>query len=255
MVDQMIYLMKFVASFILPPGIFVIILFAIAAKVRKSSRLASRWLVGVTIVLYALTTNLVSDALLRTLEYRYTPPRSVSGDVIIMLGGGATSSAPDIGEAEGNLSGSASARLLTAARLQKMLRVPIILSGGQVYADTGREAIIAKRLLVGLGVEESQIMIEDQSLNTKQNARFVHKILEENHFSSPILVTSAFHMERALINFDKEHVPVFPFPTDYMTNREDHFYFNKIAPSASALQDSALFFREWLGIAAAKLVK
>ena len=43
----------------------------------------------------------------------------------------------------------------------------IILAGGQVYADSGAEAVIAKRILVGLGVEENKIFIDNTSLNTK----------------------------------------------------------------------------------------
>lgn len=251
----MIYFLKFGASFILPPGIFIVFFMVCAIFLwNKARRLAAVMMVA-TVVFYLLTMPLFADALLSTLENRHAPLNEVSGDVIIMLGGGATSDTPDLGGAVGNLSGSAANRLLLAARLEKLLDVPVILAGGQVYSDTGREAIIAKRMLIELGVDEGRILIDDQSLNTKQNAQNVHKLLAEHHFDRPILITSAFHMERSLLNFAKEGVAAVPFPADYQTNRNNDFYFNKLAPSAEAFKNSCIFFREWLGIFAAKLVK
>ena len=70
---------------------------------------------------------------MRSLEGRFIPPSEVSGDVVIMLGGGATLDTPDV-TGKGQLSSHASNRLLTVALLQKKLNVPIILAGGQVYA-------------------------------------------------------------------------------------------------------------------------
>lgn len=250
----MIYLLKFGASFILPPGIFIVMLTLGVILLWKRNRKIAQMMAGTVCLFYLLTTSLVADALLGSLESRYAPPEMVAGDVIIMLGGGATSDTPDI-HGQGNLSGSAANRLLTVARLQKKLQVPVILSGGQVYADSGREAVIAQRMLLELGVREDQVLIEDRSLNTKQNAQLVYKILTEKQYTQPILVTSAFHMERSVLNFRKENVSVVPFPADYMVNRENAFYFNKLAPSAGALENSCIFFREWLGILAAKLVQ
>lgn len=238
----------------MPPGIFLVALFGIAFALRTVNPRCAKALAGVAFIFYLLATPLVSDALLRQLEYRYEPPVEAAGDVIVMLGGGATGDAPDIGVNAGNLSGAASARLLTAARLQKALDAPVILAGGQVYSDTGREARIAKRILMDLGVEESKIFVEDQSLNTRQNAQNTSKILLEQGFKAPILVTSAFHMERSMINFAKENIDATPFPTDYETSRTYDFYFNKLAPSGGALANSCVFFRELLGILAAKAV-
>ena len=94
-------------------------------------------------------------------------------------------------------------RLLTAVRLERRFAIPIILSGGQVFADTGREADIAERIARQLGVSPDKIYVENQSLNTRQNAQYVKRIMDENGFTRPILVTSAFHMERSVLNFTR----------------------------------------------------
>lgn len=249
----MIFLLKFGASFVLPPGLFFVAFLALAAYLRRRQRGAARALAAVTLVFYALSTTLVSDALLASLEGRYAPPQHPEGDVIVVLGGGATSDTPDIGGA-GNLSGPAANRLLTAARLQKMLDLPIVVAGGKVYADTGREAEIARRMLLGLGVPEGKIFAEDQSLNTKQNAQFTKQILDAHGWTRPLLVTSAFHMERSLLNFQKAGMDATPVPADYFVSRSRAFYCNRLAPSSAALDNSQIFFREWLGILVARMV-
>jgi len=242
----MIYLLKFGASFILPPGIFFLgfIILSILLWRRKEHALASAF-IGLTVVFYLLSTSFVTDSLLGDLESVYDPSADPQGDVIIMLGGGATKDTPDL-DGTGGLSGSAANRLMTAVRLYNRLHVPILVSGGQVYADSGREAVIAKRMLLSLGVKESDILVEDQSLNTRENAKFSQEILKKNLLVKPILVTSAFHMERSVLNFQKENVAVQPFPTDYMVNREHAFHYNKLSPSASALRDTGLVLQEKL---------
>jgi len=250
----MIYLLKFGASFLLPPGIFIVAFVGIAFLLwKKQERNFAKGLAGITFVFYLLSTGVVSEILLGSLEDRYEPPTELAGDAVIMLGGGATSDTTDV-DGQGNLGGSAANRLLTAARLQKKMNVPIVLSGGQVYADSGREAQIAKRMLLSLGISAEKILIEDQSLNTKQNAEYVHKLLVEQGYNHPILVTSAFHMERSVINFHKENIDVVPYPTDYMVNKKHVFHYNKLAPSAGALYGNYLFLQEWLGILVAKTI-
>lgn len=249
----MIFLLKFGASFVLPPGLFFVALLGLAVYLRKRQRRAAYVLAIVTLLFYALSTTLVSDALLASLEGRYAPPERPQGDVIVVLGGGATSDTPDI-DGAGNLSGPAANRLLTAARLQKALDLPIVAAGGKVYADTGREAEITRRMLLGLGVPEEKIFVEDQSQNTKQNAQFTKRLLDAHGWEQPLLVTSAFHMERSLLNFQKAGMRATPVPADYFVSRTRHFYFNRLAPSSAALDNSQIFFREWLGIWVARMV-
>ena len=179
------------------------------------------------------------------LESAYQPPERPVGDVIIMLGGGAYSDTPDV-DGTGTLCASPASRLLTAVRLQRQLDVPILLSGGQVYEDTGAEAKIAKRVLVSLGVPENKILTETRSINTSQNARFSAEILRENGLSHPILVTSAFHMKRSVLNFAKQGVAVEPFPTDYMVAHHPVFHYTKLRPQTEALLDNVTVLQETL---------
>lgn len=248
-----IYIYKTIVSFLMPPGVFLVCMAWLWWRLAKKKRPEAKWLGAVTVLLYALSMPYVGDRLLETLEGEYVPPAAVAGDVIIMLGGGATFGTPDI-DGTGQLSGNAANRLLTAARLQRQLGVPVILSGGQVYEDTGREAVIGKRIMVGIGIADSQVLVEDTSLNTQQNAANVQKILAEKGFKRPILVTSAFHMPRSVINFEKQGVTVVPYPADYMVSQGGNsFYIGKWVPSVDALRSSYIALHEYLGILAAKV--
>lgn len=243
----MVYFLKFCASFILPPGVFFLLFFIISYYIYKKLREKKLALLifSITFIFYLLSTNLVAGFLIGSLEETYAPPENIQGDVIIMLGGGAFADVPDI-DGEGSLTAAPSARLLTALRLYHRLKVPILVSGGQVYEDSGKEAKIAKRMLLSLGVPEKDIIVEDKSINTTQNAKFSAKILNEKHFKNPILVTSAFHIPRAMLNFKNMDYNCVPVPTDYMASKRRIFHYTKLRPQSEALYMSVTVFQELL---------
>lgn len=242
--------MKFLYStFLFPPGIIIVAMLALGIYLYRRQPGVAKMIVAVTLFFYIFTISFVSDRLIGSLEGKYQPPEQVSGDVIVMLGGGATLDTPNV-HGLGHLSGFAANRLLTAAQLYHELHVPILVSGGKVLDTTGSEADIAKVILMGLGVPEDQIIPENKSLNTTENARFTKALLKERGFSQPILVTSAFHMERSVMQFHKVDLAVIPYPTDYQTNLELKFQPHQLWPSAVALLDASLALKEYLGILA-----
>lgn len=248
----MLYILKFIyGTLLFPPGILIIAMLAAAYRLRRSSNKAAGSLFVFAFALYLCCSPLLSGTVMRSLESRYSPPPEVRGDVIIMLGGGATLDTPNIG-GPGHLSGYAANRLLTAAQLYRKLGVPILVSGGKVFESTGLEADIAARTLLELGVPADKIIKETESLNTTQNAQFSAALLRAYGFRQPVLVTSAFHMHRAVLQFGKAGVTVVPFSTDYQTNRVNDFHAADLLPSSRAMQELVLGLKEYLGIAAAQ---
>ncbi len=243
----MVYLLKFGASWVLPPGIFILAFWGIAwyCWKRKGEKRLGALIAGLTTVFYLLCTSLVAEYVMGSLESAYTPPAAPQGDVIIMLGGGAMSDSPDV-DGTGALCASPANRLLTTVRLHRKLDVPILLSGGQVYSDTGAEAKIASRILNSLGVAPEDILVETKSINTTQNARFSAEILREKGFKQPILVTSAFHMNRSVLNFKKQGIDVVPYPTDYQVSHHPVFHYVKLRPQTEALLDNVTVLQEKL---------
>jgi len=233
----LVYALKFGASWILPPGIFILLALALCVKLFRISRKLSAVVLVATLIFYLLSTSFVAERLMGWLEELHTPPAQVEtsgADLIVLLGGGAISQVPDV-DGVGALCASPANRLLTAVRLQKLLNVPILVSGGQVYSDSGAEAEISARVLKSLGVPEDKILTETKSVNTSQNARYSALIMRENNFSKPLLVTSAFHMHRAMLNFNLNRVKPIAYPTDFTVAHNPTFHYTKLRPQAEAL--------------------
>ncbi len=244
----MVYFLKFGASWILPPGIFIICMIFLTFKLFKHSVRLAIFTGILTMCFYLLCTGLVSESLMGRLESVYSPPENVKtlgADSIIMLGGGAINDVPDV-DGEGAICSSPASRLLTTFRLYKILGVPILLSGGQVYEDSGQEAVIAARILKTLGVPPDKILTETSSVNTTQNAKFSAEILRENNLKRPVLVTSAFHMRRSVLNFENQDVKVIPYPTDFIVTQNPKFHYTKLRPTAESLFQNTIFMQEIL---------
>ncbi len=243
----MVYFMKFIASWVLPPGIFILAFWGISGYLwrKKGEKKVAAWLAGLTFAFYLLCTGLVSERMMGALESCYEPPENPAGDVIIMLGGGAMPDSPDV-DGTGALCAAPANRLLAAVRLQRKLNLPILVSGGQVYSDSGQEAVIAARMLRSLGVPEDKILIEDRSINTAQNAKFSAELLRAHGLSHPILVTSAFHMNRSMLNFERQGLDVMAYPADYHVSHHPVFHYTKLRPTSDGLLDSVTVFQEVL---------
>ncbi len=248
----MVFFVKFIyQTFFLPPGIIILLLILVSfLAYRKKSNL---WKAtsALALTLYLLSIPLVGDNLIHSLEKKYEPASDVSGDVIIMLGAGATFDTVNVNGA-GHLSGFSANRLLTCAQLYHKLNVPIIITDGHIEGVTGSAAIIGKGILVSLGIPENKIIVEDKSLNTTQNARYSKEIADKNGFRSPVLVTSAFHMPRSVKQFEKVGLHANPYPTDYQTNAGRHFALNDFVPSPEALYRTSLSIKEYIGILASR---
>ena len=244
---MLLYLIKAVYSFILPPGCIVAGLLLVSRHLRGHAGAAVFWL---ALLLYALSTSMVSGWLIGSLEDKHSAPADLdSRDVIILLGGGSTQDTPDI-DGSGQLGGSSANRMLMAARLSLKYDLPILYTGGQLYEGSGDEAGIVKRNLLDLGIPEGHILLERKSLNTQQSAVLCKPILADRGFTRPIIVTSAYHMERSLQIFQSVGVEAVPCPTDYKTNVNRQFAWHKLLPSAGSLSSSAAAIREYMGILA-----
>ncbi|HCZ11822.1 MAG TPA: YdcF family protein [Nitrospiraceae bacterium] len=171
---------------------------------------------SIGIFMWLLSISPVADAMLRGLESDFKIPENPRGDVIILLGGGVYDKVPDL-SGIGAPSEEMIARLVTAVRLQKRLNVPVIISGGAVFKGRQAEAPIVKRFLVDLGIHSGKIIIEDKSRDTIENAKYTKAICEKNGFKKPILVTSAMHMRRSVMSYEKTGIKVVPVPSSFRT--------------------------------------
>lgn len=86
----MLYFIKFLYSFLSPPGIWIVLLLLFTWLNYKKNYRLSIFVSVITILIYVSSIPLIADGLVRSIESKYQPPTQINGDVIIMLAGGTT---------------------------------------------------------------------------------------------------------------------------------------------------------------------
>jgi len=109
--------------------------------------------------------------------------------------------------------------------------------------DIGRFLINQSEML---GVQENRILITTPVQNTQDEAIAVAKLGAERGFNKVILVTSAFHMQRAKFLFEKAGLSVTPYPTDFRSHAKELNILDFL-PSAIGLAGSEFAIRELIG--------
>ncbi len=233
----MFFLKKLISYFILPPGLIILVLLFISYLTKGRERLASRLSFATAILLYAISIEPVKDFLYRPLDFAYRKPESVQADVIVVLGGGTYNNR--------ELKGSSFKRVIEGFLLYKELSVPIVLSGG---ASTGLtpESLIMKNLLMEFGVDERFIYADTKSRDTMENAIYVQEICRQINCKRILLVTSGFHMRRAVRTFREFGFEVIPYPVDIRYEGVYNLY--SYFPKYTTLKDSTIALREYIGI-------
>ncbi len=99
-----------------------------------------------------------------------------------------------------------------------------------------KEAPLAKKFLLDIGIPEQDILIEQESNNTYENAVF-SKPLIEGSFSGKkfLLITSASHMRRSLACFRKAGIEALPYSTDRLSGPRKFSFEHLIVPRTSTL--------------------
>lgn len=146
-------------------------------------------------------------------------------------------------------------RLSEAAALARRFPSARIVYSGGSSSLLGRpvtEGDEARDLLVALGVEPQRIALETRSRNTDENARFSAAMLRPQPGQTWLIVTSAYHMPRAMGLFRKAGFAAIAAPTDYRTagGRAD-WRLNLALPYGLGLFD--LGVHEWIGLIAYRL--
>jgi uncharacterized SAM-binding protein YcdF (DUF218 family) len=186
----------------------------------------------------------------RALENRFPVPQVQVADIagIIVLGGATGDGAIASARGQPILNGSVE-RLTTAIALHRALpELPLIVSGfsGRLRPRGWNEAEITKRFFEQQGLDLSLVHFEAQSRNTAENARNTVELIGESE-RPWLLITSAWHMPRAVGSFRAGSLPVLAYPVDYRTEPAGLVWPRDIS---SSLGMAGIALHEWLGLAA-----
>jgi len=125
-------------------------------------------------------------------------------------------------------------------------------SGSLSYPDQ-KEALLIKQYLEEGAFKTEGLIIESESKNTFENAVFTKEIIGVEN-PKILLVTSAFHMNRAMKVFKKAGFDPQPYPTHFMFEPIRKYNLETfLLPNARSFQKWELITKEWLGLLVYKL--
>jgi len=209
------------------------------------------------LVLGLLGFEALPDALLRSLENRYPVPnaQSIPSHVGLIVLGGATGH-PGVYQAHGQVSlGDAAERMTVPVALMRQYpKFELLFSGGEGrLLSTGvSEAELAKVFYEEQGLDMARVKLESGSRTTRENARQVAALLGERCKQPWLLVTSAWHMPRAMAEFEAVGCKVTAYPVDFRTGASTSLTEYSLAHSLLKWQTA---LHEWLGLAVYSLTR
>jgi uncharacterized SAM-binding protein YcdF (DUF218 family) len=239
----MFLLKKILTALVLPPtGPLLLAAFGLWLarwQPRGGRALAS---LAVTILLL-MTLPVVSDTALRSLEN--APPlaaeRLQEAQAIVILGGGTYFDAPEYGG--DTVSAISLVRCRYGARLARASGLPVLVTGGKVFAGQPEAHSMARLLNDEFGVPVA--FVEDVARDTRENAERSARLLKAAGLTRVVVVSHAFHLPRAIPLFQAEGLTVIPAPTAFTTDSGSVWL--RFLPSMGALRNMGYFMHEWLG--------
>ncbi len=225
-------LKKIISSLIMPLSIGLILtliglLYLYKNSFKKAKIFLTIGFLWITIIAYVPFSNL----LISPLETTYKKLKNIPKDIkyILLLGGDMENRAWEL------------------LRLHHNLPDAKIITSG--YAGRGEmpEAIKTANILYNIGIPKSSIIIHSKPKDTKEEAIKIKQLLKDEKF---ILITSAYHMPRALALFKKEGLNPIAAPTDFKIKDSDKAL---SAPSGNNIKKTEIAWHEYIGTLWAKL--
>ena len=242
----MFFILSKVFAFLIQPIIWVFILLLLSTFIKKKRK---KLLFYSIITFWFFSNAFICDEVSRIWEYKAVGIENIKGhfDVGIVLGG---ISEYDFKHKMLNFNNS-SDRLIFAEQLYRKGAIKkILISGGsgRLINNDYVETTAIKAHLINNGITKNNIIIEENSRNTKENVFYTANILNQEFKSGRfLLITSANHMKRSLLCFKKAGVKVIPFPVGN-TNPDRKFQLDYLLlPDSETFERWEDLIHEWVG--------
>lgn len=253
---MLFWLKKFVSYWLMPlPACVTAMIVGLVLLSRPTTaRLGRALLLGGLVLLILFSNKFVSRALLRPLETQYPAQPEFSANqpvspalarcgYVYVLGGG-NGHSPGVA-ATGLLSTSALSRVVEAVRILRVLpEARLLVSGPKDDDGKSSHAVVLARAAQSLGIAPERIVLIDHARDTEDESRAARRIVGD----APVaLVTSAWHMPRAMALCRSAGLDVLACPADFRTHADESFYFDDLLWESESLGKSTWAVRERLG--------
>ena len=238
---------RLIEYLILPPGSIILLGVLALLVIFSTRRFRGRLLFFTLFLLWILSTPWFAFLLLEQLQKPFSPLTEIpaDADVIVLLGGGHRQGRNEFGGTTMPNS-FALERAHYAAYLAQKTALPIIVLGGISMEGGESEASILNKVLQNqFGIRN--VLLEERSLNTQENAEFAKHVMRENGFNRPLVVTHYWHMSRAIDWFRYYGVHAYAAPTARYRAASTERKFWQWVPQARSLYYSNIALHEYLG--------
>lgn len=232
---------KILGKFITYPGLLITFLWALSlyALIRKRERKFAVFTFILGAIIYISSMNFTSYVLSKLLAVWDSEDK---GGYIVVLGGGV-----DVFDDRVELGKHTMRRVMKAFELYKNLPRKVVVTGGAVTRGIP-EANVMAQVLVDLGVDPSDIIVETKARNTVENARYTFELIGNRSIT---LVTSVAHMRRALKVFKTRFNEVYhvsaDLPIDFRNTYLDYI------PTAEGCYTFSILTHELMGLLKEKI--
>lgn len=244
-------LSKVLGFFALPSNFMVLVGIAGAVLLLTRRKRLGQGLMIVSLLALAIAGwSPLGNVLISGLEDRFPPWDASRGapDGIVVLGGAIS---PELSRERGGVALNESAERMTVvaelARRYPAARIAFTGGSGNLMGGAA-EADFVLPLFESFGIARERVTLEAKSRNTAENARFTKDVIQPKSGERWLLVTSAYHMPRAMGLFRTAGFNVEAYPVDWRTGEDDITASFSSLSAGLARTDAAL--REWVGLVA-----
>jgi uncharacterized SAM-binding protein YcdF (DUF218 family) len=147
--------------------------------------------------------------------------------------------------------GSSVDRILSAVDMLKQGKVKhLLLSGGSGslidHGERAESSLLYDWVHASYGVDLDRMWVDASSRNTLENAQESARILRVHHAKKVVLITSAWHLTRAVAAFRKVGISPAVYGVDYVGHIEQEDYWD-IIPRAENMVLFSMLWKEWWG--------
>ncbi|MCP9766895.1 YdcF family protein [Lacihabitans sp. LS3-19] len=250
----MFFIFSKTISFIVKPLGFLFLMILLQLYIKNHTK-RKRLTVFILVYLYIFSCPVITNVFMSNLEVPNLDITKVNNYQIgVVLSGGFVNESKSTNQ---NLYlGNQADRIWQAAELYKLGKIKqILITGGDGFNKKDAEYIYendkGKDFLIKCGVSPEDIIQEKESVNTYENALFSSKIIK-NKTEKVLVITSGFHLKRALACFRKQNIICDGYPTSPISKNSKVKWID-FFPTLNSFHDMDFLVNEYIGILVYKI--
>ncbi len=245
----MFFWLSKILSFLIAPLTWIF-LGLLAVLFFKNQKLKKRFLVGTIIFFLIFTNSFVTNLVMHAWEVPAIPRQALEKnyEAAIVLGG-LSFWDHTLDRIQFSRSSDRVFQALELYHLGYVKKLIIVGGSGSIVYPEDKESIEIRDYLLAIGTKKEDIIIEDQSRNTHENAKYTKAVIDSLGLKGPFLmVTSGFHMKRAQLCFKKFEIATTAYSVDRYSGETRYEPDKTIIPNTACIQTWDVLIHELFGL-------